>query len=128
MHLTLFRGATALLYLGPLLAGLGGFGWMLVPGFLGIFTTYLFVVRRSIFPRKAADWADGSLALRLVNQILTQLLLIVICFAIGRGLGGVLDVLPAFSALWTLAVSFVAIPLCRWFEIQPLPQNAAAKN
>lgn len=123
MHLTLFRGATALLYLGPLFAGLAGFGWALVPAFLAIFLMYLFVVRRSLFPRKSGDWADTGILVPLLTQTLVQLLLIVLCFAIGRGLGGVVGTLPAFSPLWTLAVSFLSVPLCRWLAIQPLPTD-----
>lgn len=121
VHLTLFRGANALLYLGPLLAGLSGFGWALVPGFLAIFLMYLFVVRRSLFPRKSGDWTDMSVVIPLLTHTLVQLLLIVLCFAIGRGLGGIVGALPAFSPLWTLAVSFLSVPLCRWLAIQSLP-------
>jgi hypothetical protein len=121
MQMTLFRGATALLYLGPLFAGLAGFGWGLVPGFLAIFLLYLFVIRRSVFPRRAADWTDRDLMLRLLTQGLVQLLLIVLCFAIGRGLGGVIGAVVPFSPFWTLALSFVAVPLCRWLAIQPMP-------
>ena len=126
MHLTLFRGATALLYLGPLFAGIAGFGWDLVPAFLTIFLMYLFVVRRSLFPRKSGDWTDMGLVIPLLTQTLVQLLLIVLCFAIGRGLGGVVGALPAFSPLWTLAVSFLSVPLCRWLAIQALPSDAGS--
>lgn len=125
MHLTLFRGATALLYLGPLFAGLAGFGWALVPAFLAIFLMYLFVVRRSLFPRKSADWMDMGVVIPLLTQTLVQLLLIVLCFAIGRGLGGVVGAVPPFSPLWTLAVSFLSVPLCRWLAIQALPTDTS---
>ena len=125
MHLTLFRGATALLYLGPLFAGLAGFGWALVPAFLAIFLMYLFVVRRSLFPRKSADWTDMGVVIPLLTQTLVQLLLIVLCFAIGRGLGGVVGAVPPFSPLWTLAVSFLSVPLCRWLAIQALPTDTS---
>ena len=125
MHLTLFRGATALLYLGPLFAGLAGFGWALVPAFLAIFLMYLFVVRRSLFPRKSADWTDMGVVIPLLTQTLVQLLLIVLCFAVGRGLGGVVGAVPPFSPLWTLAVSFLSVPLCRWLAIQALPTDTS---
>ena len=123
MHLTLFRGATALLYLGPLFAGLAGFGWVLVPAFLAIFLLNLFVVRRSLFPRKSGDWTETGVLIPLLTQTLVQLLLIVLCFAIGRGLGGVVGAVPAFSPLWTLAVSFLSVPLCHWLAIQALPTD-----
>lgn len=123
MQMTLFRAATALLYLGPLFAGLAGFGWALVGAFWAIFLLYLFVIRRSLFPRKPEDWSNGPLLVRLLGQSLIQLLLVILCFAIGRGIGGVALALPAFSPLWTLAVSFVSVPLCRWLAIQTLPSD-----
>lgn len=119
MQLLAFRAATALLYLGPLLAGLSGFGWELVPGFVVVFLMYLFVVRRSLFPSRGADWADGAFMVRSVTQILVQTFLIVICFAVGRGLGGVVGSLPDFSPIWTLAISFLAVPLSRLLAMQP---------
>ncbi len=124
MQMTLFRGATALLYLGPLFAGLAGFGWALVPGFLAIFGMYLFVVRRSLFPRSAAGWTNPGLMVPLLGQMGVQALLIVLSMAIGRGLGGVVGALPPFPPVWTLALSFLSVPLVRWLAIQPLPPEA----
>lgn len=123
MQMSLLRAATALLYLGPLLAGMAGFGWQLVFGFWAIFLLYLFVIRRSIFPRKPADWSNGPLLVRLLGQSLVQLLLVVVCFAIGRGIGGTAGAVPPFSAYWTLALSFLSVPLCRWLAIQSLPTD-----
>lgn len=128
MQLTLFRGATALLYLGPLFAGLGGAGWAFVPWFFVVFLTYLFIVRRSLFPRQIGDLAKSSVLVPLLGQALSQLLLIMICFAIGRGLGGILGVTLAISPIWALSLSFLAIPLCRWLAIQPMPDDVRPKH
>ncbi len=115
MHnrLRLMMGATALLYLGPLLAGLGGFGWRMVPAFVGIFLLWTVILRPSTWPRTAADWIRSAVMVPLLGQSLMQVLLVVVCFGIGRGLGGVFGALPPFPALLPLAVSFLAIPLCR---------------
>jgi hypothetical protein len=58
MHnkLRLLMGTTALLYLGPLLAGLRGFGWPVVPVFAAIFVLWLIVLR----PAAAADPATPA--------------------------------------------------------------------
>ena len=57
--------------------------------------------------------------LPLIAQMAAQVLLIVLFFIIGRAFGVILGRLPQFSPLWTLAVSFLAVPLCRWLAIQP---------
>jgi hypothetical protein len=126
MQLTLFRGATALLYFGPLLAGLGGAGWPFVPGFLAVFVLFLNIVRPSLFRRMISDWTDPGAWIPLFTQVLVQLLLIVVCFAVGRGLGGVVQSMPPISPYWALALSFLAIPLCRWLAIQPDPSAPAS--
>ncbi len=118
-QLLAFRAATLLLYLGPLLAGLGGQGWGLVPAFVVIFAAYLLVVRTSLFPRGAGDWGDGALMRRLAVQVLGQVLVIVLCLAIGRGLGGVTGMLHGLGAGWALSVSFLAVPLSRLLAVQP---------
>lgn len=128
MQLTLFRGATALLYLGPLFAGMGGAGWGAVLAFFMVFLAYLFIVRRSLFPNRLADLAKTDLLIPLLGQALMQLLLIAVCFAIGRGLGGVLGLSTPISATWALGLSFLAIPLCRWLVLQPMPDDASARR
>jgi len=40
MRIRMLMAATALLYLGPLLAGLAGFGWPMVYAFATIFTLW----------------------------------------------------------------------------------------
>ena len=65
-RLRLFRFSTALLYVGPLLAGLMGQGWAMV-----------------------------------------------LAFAVGRGIGGVLALKPALPAVLPLALSVLSVPLSR---------------
>lgn len=107
------QGATALLYLGPLLAGLGGFGWAVVPVFAAIFLLWLFILRPQQWPRRWADWRQADALVRLATQAVVQLLLVLVFFGVGRGMGGVLGALPPFPLMLPIAVSFLSIPLCR---------------
>lgn len=117
MHnrLRLMNGATALLFLGPLMASLGGFGWRIVPVFVAIFLLWTLIVRPPTWPHRAADWARPDPPIRLLTRWVLQVLLVFVCFgiSIGRGLGGVFGILPLFPTLLPIAVSLLAIPLCR---------------
>ena len=112
-RLRLLMAATALLYLGPLLAGLGGYGWAVVPVFAAIFVLWLIVLRPHQWPRAAAEWNRPSVVAGAVTQALVQLLLVTVLFGIGRGIGGVLAVVAPFPAMLPIAVSFLSIPLSR---------------
>ncbi len=115
MHnrLRLVMGATALLYLGPLFAGLGGFGWSVVPVFVAIFLVWTLIMRPQNWPKTAADWSRPEALVTLVAQSLMQVLLVTLCFGIGRGIGGVLGALPPFPLMLPIALSFLSIPLAR---------------
>ena len=112
-RLRLLMAATALLYFGPLTAGLGGFGWAVVPVFTAIFLLWLVILRPQQWPRLAADWARPAAWITLITQAAVQILLVAILFGIGRGMGGVLGSLPQFSLLLPIAISFLSIPLAR---------------
>ena len=112
-RLRLLQGATALLYFGPLLAGLGGFGWRVIPGFVAIFLLWLFILRPQQWPRRAADWARPEALIAVLTQGVVQLLLVAVSFGIGRGIGGVLGALPPFPLMLPLGISFLSIPLAR---------------
>lgn len=115
MHnrLRLLMGANALLYFGPLLAGLGGFGWNLVPVFTAIFVLWLLILRPQEWPRSPAEWRRPAALMTLGTRALMQLLLVLVCFGIGRGIGGVLGALPPLPVMLPLAISFLSIPLAR---------------
>jgi hypothetical protein len=113
MRARLLKGATALLYFGPLLAGLGGHGWMLVPTFVAIFVLWQMIVRPHQWPTTLSELGKGELWVGIAAQIAVQCLLVVVCFGIGRGIGGAIGALPLFSHALPLSVSFLSIPLCR---------------
>lgn len=113
MRARLLKGATALLYFGPLLAGLGGYGWMLVPGFVSIFVLWQMIVRPQQWPTSLSELGKGELWVGIAAQVAVQVLLVAVFFGIGRGIGGAVGALPMYSQSLPLSVSFLSIPLCR---------------
>ena len=113
IRLKLLQAASALLYFGPLLAGLGGFGWSQVPGFVVIFVLWLIILRPHQWPFHSADWAKTEALVTLAAQTATQTLLVVVLFGVGRGIGGVFGVIPPVPSFLPIALSFLAIPVCR---------------
>jgi hypothetical protein len=112
-RLRLLKGATALLYVGPLFAGLSGLGWGLVAPFVGIFIVWLMVLRPEQWPASPEEWLTPSAWGAALTQLLSQILLVTVLLAIGRGVGAVAGFLPIINPLFPLAISFLAIPLCR---------------
>ncbi len=113
-RMRLVKGIAALLYIGPLIAGLCGFGWSMVFSFTAIFVVWLMVLRPEQWPSTPAEWLTAQAWLAALAQVLSQLLLVGVLFGIGRGLGGLADIGTVdLDPLLPLSVSFLAIPLCR---------------
>lgn len=115
MHnrLRLLRLITALLYSGPLLAGLMGQGWAMVAAFACVFVIFSVVLHPEHWPRSSDDMARSEAAVAMLSLVATQVLLVIAGFAVGRGIGGVLALKPALPAYAPLALSAVAVPLAR---------------
>jgi hypothetical protein len=84
-----------------------------VPLFFGIFLLWLFILRPQQWPRKWADWSRPEALIALLTQSVVQLLLVAVSLGIGRGIGGVLGVMPEIPLMLPVAVSFLSIPLAR---------------
>jgi hypothetical protein len=112
-RLRMLMAVTALLYIGPLVAGLGGFGWAVVPLFAAIFLLWLFILRPHQWPQTLSEWAQPQPLVALLTQALVQLLLVAVLFGVGRGIGGVMGTVPVFSVVLPLSISFLSIPLAR---------------
>jgi hypothetical protein len=113
-RIRLVKGATALLYIGPLIAGLCGFGWSMVAQFAAIFVVWLMVLRPEQWPSSPREWLTGVAWLAAFAQVLSQVVLVAVLFAIGRGLGGLAGIgTVTVNPMLPLSISFVAIPLCR---------------
>ena len=115
MHnrLRLLRLATALLYVGPLFGGLMGQGWGMVAAFTGVFLLWSVIIHPEQWPQSQGDLARSEAAVALASLIATQALLVIVCFAVGRGIGGVLALKPELPGFLPLALSFLAVPLAR---------------
>jgi hypothetical protein len=110
----LVKGATALLYIGPLIAGLCGFGWSMVAPFTAIFVVWLMVLRPEQWPASPEEWLSVQAWLAALAQVLSQIVLVAVLFGIGSGLGGLADIgMMTVNPVLPLSISFVAIPLCR---------------
>ena len=109
----LFLIAAALLYLGPLVAGLFGFDWQSVPIFTVIFLLWLTVMFPGLWPATPQEWREPGSWLRLSGIAAVQLALVVFCFAIGRGIGGTMNVAAPVPAWVPPLMSFFAIPIAR---------------
>ena len=113
IRLRLLQGATALLYMGPLIAGLAGFGWAMLLPFVSVFVLWLMLLRPHQWPQSNREWLQASAWIAALTQILTQVLLVAVLFGIGRGIGGVMGQVPLVFPMLPLALSFIAIPLAR---------------
>jgi hypothetical protein len=112
-RLRLLKGATALLYVGPLFAGISGLGIGMVAPFVAVFIVWLMILRPEQWPATTQEWLSGSAWGAALTQLLSQVLLVSILLAVGRGIGAIAGYLPTVNPVFPLAVSFMAIPLCR---------------
>ncbi|MFN7225309.1 MAG: hypothetical protein ACK4MS_14950 [Paracoccaceae bacterium] len=108
----LLMAATLLLYFGPLLAGLSGMGWSATPVFIALIALWFVVMRPSQWPREMSVWTTDHVV-AAAAQVAINAVIVVILFAIGRGIGGVAGFLPQISPFVPVALSFLSIPLSR---------------
>lgn len=104
-RITALRLATALLYFGPLLAGLSGAGWAFIPIFVVLFVLWLLFLHPELSTSR--EW------LALLERAAVQALLVAILFGIGRGLGGVTGLQLPLPVWLTVMFSVAAIILGR---------------
>jgi hypothetical protein len=112
-RIRLLKAATALLYVGPLFAGISGLGWGMVAPFVGIFIVWLMVLRPEQWPATPQEWLTLPAWGAAIAQVLSQILLVTVLLAVGRGIGALADFFPQVNPILPLALSFLAIPLCR---------------
>jgi hypothetical protein len=111
----MLMGATALLYIGPLMGGLGGYGWAIVPVFLALFLLWLYILRPQLWPRNFHEWTQYQAWVTFGTTAATQLLLVAMLFGVGRGIGGTLGITLPLGPMLPISISFLAIPLARLF-------------
>ena len=108
----MLMGASALLYFGPLLAGLAGMGWSGVPVFIALSALWLIVMRPGQWPRDLGLWTS-QVRIAAAAQLAVNALIVIVLFAVGRGIGGIAGYLPAIPPFLPVALSFLATPLSR---------------
>lgn len=111
-RLALLKLVSLMLYAGPLVAGLAGQGWGVLPAFVAVFVLWQVVMRPADWPRDPALWT-GSQVLAALARIALLLVLVAVMFGIGRGIGGIAGHLPAIPRYLPLALSFLSVPLAR---------------
>jgi uncharacterized membrane protein YfcA len=105
--------ATALLYAGPLVAGLGGSGWAMAPAFVLVFLLWQVLQRPRDWHRTPLKWQAAPRLTRATLRIALLAGLVVLLFGLGRGIGGMLGHLPAMPPAAPLLASLMAVPLAR---------------
>ena len=117
----------ALLYMGPLVAGLAGFGWQMIPVFTAIFVLWLLIMRPGMWPKSAADWQTPSQIGKLLLWAAFQAVLVGFCFGVGRGIGGTMGTLATVPPWVPPLMSLMAIPLARlvWNPAATTPEMDA---
>lgn len=116
----LFMICTGMLYFGAMLSGLARYGWNLVPFFVAVFFLWLAMMKPIATSRQALDWLRSEVLLRGALRLVVQFALVVFCFALGRGVGGVTGMLPAIPVALTLGLSFFALPAARLVRPDPI--------
>ncbi len=113
LRLRLLMGATALVYIGPLLAGIADHSWLMVPVYTAVFILWLFIMRPHEWPREPDAWTRPQTWIAASAHIAVQLLLVACCFAIGRGMAGVAGLTIHIPPMVPLIISFMGIPVSR---------------
>jgi hypothetical protein len=115
---------TGTLYFGAMLAGLAGYGWALIFAFAGIFFIGLAVQTPSIWPERLADWLQPETLSRNGMRIAIQLALVIFCFAVGRGVGGVAGTLPGVPLGLPLGIALISLPVARMLRVDTAARAA----
>lgn len=122
IRLRILQIATVCLYLGPLLAGAGGYGWSVIPVFVALFLLWQIVLRPQDWPQDRAEWASPDSWLAFLTQIIVQVLLVTLCFGIGLGLMRVAGLHVPLPFMGPVMLSLLSIPIAR---LAWPPQRAA---
>lgn len=122
----MFMFCAAMLYFGAMLAGLAGDTWHMVPIFVALFLMWLVILHPEAWPRAGAEWRRASTIARIAMRIVTQVALVVFCFGLGRGVGGILGTVPHLPLGLTVGLSFLALPFLRMLQPDQTPEALKA--
>lgn len=100
-----------LLFVGPLLAGLGGTSEVALPIFVAIFTLWLVIMRPAVWARVTREGTPVALAVHLAGVTLVQVILVMLCFVVGRGLSILIGAPLGLPGWLPVALSMAALPI-----------------
>lgn len=112
-RLLILKLAAALLFAGPLVAGLGGQGWAAVPVFVLVFLLWQVVMRPADWRRTPLEWAQAAALAGAVLRIAVLVVLVALLFGLGRGIGAMLGHLPVIHPAAPVLASLLSVALAR---------------
>lgn len=111
-----YFATSALVYSGPLYAGLAGYSFDVIPAFAVIFMLWLYVVRPQDWPQTPEAWRTPR-ALAWPLLILSgQMVLIGFCLVVGAGLGGILQFHAPLHLFLCLLISCLGVSVARLLQ------------
>ena len=75
-HARLLQLVTLMLYAGPLIAGLAGFGWGVVPAFAVILVAWQIVMRPAEWPRDPVAWRETTVQVGAALQVAVAVVIV----------------------------------------------------
>lgn len=111
--IVLLKLVTLALYAGPLLAGLSGHGWTVLPAFVATFVLWQVVMRPADWPAGLQAWRQPGASAGAMLRVLALVTLVAAMFGIGRGIGAVAGALSSVPLAAALGLSMMAVPLAR---------------
>lgn len=121
-----YFATSALVYTGPLYAGLSGFGLNIVPVFAVIFMLWLYVIRPLDWPQTPEAWRNPRALAWPLLIFLIQIVLVTFCLTIGRGIAGITEFQPPFPLTLSILISLLGIATARL--LQPVDAKYAFRG
>lgn len=122
----MFMFCAGMLYFGAMLAGLAGYGWSVVPIYTGLFLMWMVILNPGLWPATLASLTPARMVALLARSG-AQVALVLFCFILGRGVGGVTGHLPPVPLGLALGLSFLALPLVRLLQSSHGPARPETK-
>ena len=113
-QIRIIRLSAALLYAGPLLAGIGAIGLFVLPTLLAVFVLWQILRHPEAWPDLPALWLSREALVPALMLLCSQLLFVLLLFATGRGLGGVMGVGITLTPFTTVLISLAALPVLHY--------------
>ncbi len=121
-----YFATSALVYSGPLYAGLSGHGITIVPAFAAIFMLWLYVVRPFDWPQTPEAWRTPRAIAWPLLVFSTQMVLVTFCIILGRGMAAVAGLHPPLPGLLPILISMLGVTTARL--LQPPEANYAFRG